>query len=96
MKKLLLIAALAAAPALADTWAMPNKGGGEIVLTERSCPNGKGLLRVYGYLADGKAIFGCWTVLDGMVHVVWDDGSRYTYPIENFYTKTKDKKGSQL
>lgn len=97
MKRLILIAALIAAPAFADSWAMPNQGGGEIVLTTRACPGHPNLLAAYNYISSGKSGTGCWTVIDNMVHVVWDgSGQRYTYPLENFYVKSKDKKGTSL
>lgn len=97
MKKLLLIAALVAAPAFADSWAMPNRAGGEIVLTDRKCPGYPKLLEVYNYTDTGSMQTGCWTVVDDMVHVVWDkSGKRYTYPLESFYTKSTTKKGSSL
>ena len=97
MKKLLLIAALVAAPAFADSWAMPNRAGGEIVLTDRKCPGYKNLLEAYNYTDTGSMQTGCWTVVDDMVHVVWDkSGKRYAYPLESFYTKSTNKKGSPL
>ena len=97
MKKLLLIAALVAAPAFADSWAMPNRAGGEIVLTDRKCPGYKNLLEAYNYTDTGSMQTGCWTVVDDMVHVVWDkSGKRYTYPLESFYTKSTTKKGASL
>ena len=96
MKRLLLIAALAAAPAFADTWAMPNKAGGEIVLTDRSCPQSKKLLEAYNYSSSGNIMNGCWTVFDEMVQVIWEDGSRYTYPLSSFYVKSRNKKGTSL
>lgn len=82
--------------ALADSWAMPNKAGGEIIITTRDCPKQKGLLRAYNYGSGGKLMEGCWTVLDERVHVIWEDGSRYTYPLESFYVKSKDSKGEKI
>ena len=93
MKNLLLIAALISAPALADSWAMPNQAGGEIVLTDRPCPGHPKLLSAYNYSSGGRSQSGCWTVIDDMVHVIWDDsGRRYTYSLDSFYVKSKDKK----
>ena len=54
MKKLLLIAALVSTPAFADSWAMPNQAGGEIVLTDRPCPGYKKLLAAYNYSSGGR------------------------------------------
>jgi hypothetical protein len=95
MKGLLavLLAALSFS-ANADSWAMPNQAGGEIVLTDRKCPGYKNLLQAYNYSNTGKSETGCWTIVDDMVHVVWDrNGSRYTYPLDSFYTKSTSKKG---
>jgi hypothetical protein len=94
MKHLIIAASLISTPALADSWAMPNRAGGEIVLTDRQCPGHKSLNQAYNYSDSGKSESGCWTVIDGMVHVVWDGvKGRYTYPIDSFYVKSKDKKG---
>lgn len=82
--------------ALADSYAMPNKAGGEIVITTRECPKEKRLLRAYNYESGGKVMEGCWTVLDERVHVVWSDGTRYTYPLDAFYIKSKDSKGEKI
>lgn len=82
--------------ALADSWAMPNKAGGEIVITTRECPKQKGLLRAYNYQQGGHIQEGCWTVFDEMVQVVWSDGTRYAYPMSSFYVKSKDTKGTGI
>jgi hypothetical protein len=92
MKKLLLALGLALSlSAHAESWVMPNNGGGEITLTKRQCEyNGK----VYGNLNEAYTwsnqvfIPGCWSVVDGNVHIVWAfaDGSsaRNVYPITRF------------
>ena len=92
MKKLLLLAALVAAPVMADSWAIQNKAGGEIVLTDRKCPSSPTILRAYYYTSTGQVREGCWTVLDEQVRVIWEDGSQYIYPINDFYVKSRDKK----
>ena len=97
MKRLLLIAALAAAPALADTWTMPYHGGGQIVLTDRKCKGYSKLLESYSYT--GKGYWeGCWTVIDGKVHVAWEGNERRVYDISDFKPDevTPKKKGSAL
>jgi hypothetical protein len=96
MKRLLLIAALVAAPAMADSWAIRNKAGGEIVMTDRKCPAEPRLLRSYYYGSDGQVREGCWTVVDDQVRVVWQDGTEYVYPLNAFYKKSTDKKGTSL
>lgn len=55
----------------AQTLEAANDGGGKIVLTARVCPKEKSLMRAHTYLKAGKTTEGCWSVLDGRVHVVW-------------------------
>ena len=92
MKKLLVALGLVLSiNAHAETWVMPNTGGGEITLTNRVCEyNGKtydNLRRAYSWT---KQIYfdGCWSVIDGNVHVVWNfsDGTseRRVYQISHF------------
>jgi hypothetical protein len=96
MKRLLLIAALAAAPAMADSWAIVNKNGGEIVITDRVCQGYKNLKFGYSYSQGGKSLSGCWIIIEDMVHFIYDDGTVYTYPVSSFYKKSSDKKGTSL
>lgn len=104
MKKHHLVAAAAAlafmqsAIATADSWAIPNKNGGEIVVTDRKCSDHKNLLQAYNYGNGGKYMEGCWALIDDMVHVAWSDGSRYTYPLDAFYKKSTSpkKQGASL
>jgi hypothetical protein len=99
MKRLLaVLLASVSLTALADTFAMPNQAGGEIVLSDRACSDkkGKGLSEAYNYSSGGRYMEGCWTVIDGMVHVVWFDGTRYTYSIDSFYKKSGGKKGTGI
>lgn len=95
MKRLLLIAALAAAPAMADSWVMNNNGGGQIVLTDRGCPGYKKLLEAYTYTGNAY-IEGCWTVIDNKVHVIWNGKDRRVYDLSDFTPNTTNKKGSSL
>lgn len=100
--KILLVIGLAAAisschPAWADSWAVPNKGGGEIVITDRKCPDHPKLLEAYTHLSTGKYLGGCWAVIDDAVHVVWKDGDRSVYPLEAFRPKSvTNNKGVSL
>lgn len=100
--KILLVAGLAAAlsychPAHADSWAVRNQGGGEIVITDRRCPDQPKLLEAYTHLSTGKYLAGCWAVIDDAVHVVWKDGDRSVYPLGAFKPKSVDsKKGVSL
>ena len=97
MKELLtvLLAGLSLS-AWADSYGMPNKAGGEIVLTTAPCPGYKHLMEAYNYTPGGKMQMGCWTVLEGQVQVVWNDKTRYVYPIDAFYVKHQDKKGDGI
>lgn len=88
MKKLVIIAALVAAPAFADTWEMPNQSGGRIVLQETTCFIGgkkyNNLRSMFAASGAGKTFSGCWYFEDGWVHVIYNDGSEYTYPASSF------------
>ena len=92
MKKLLFVLGLVLAlNAKAESWVMPNEGGGEITLTDKQCTadNGAypGLKKAYSWT--NKIYFeGCWTVLDGNVHVIWllpsGNRARNVYNINSF------------
>ena len=82
--------------AYADSWAIHNKGGGEIIITDRECPGYPELRMAYTYLKNGQITEGCWTIFDNRIQVAWKDGTRYTYPINAFYQKEKTKKGIPL
>lgn len=98
MKKLLIALALISGIAQADTWVMPNNGGGQVVLTDRVCEGYKSLHQAYTY-TDKVYLSGCWTVMDGKVHIAWDKNQgRRVYELENFTPDqvTPKKKGQQL
>ena len=78
--------------AQAQSYTQPNKGGGRIVLSFSPCslPGSENLLQAYTYIESGKATFGCWMMLDGLVHVAWSDGGRSVYPSYGF-TKQEEK-----
>jgi hypothetical protein len=92
MKKLLVALGLVLSiTAHAESWVMPNQGGGEITLTDRQCEADNGaypaLKKAYSWT--NKIYFdGCWTVIDGNIHVVWmlPNGTRprNVYPIGSF------------
>ena len=92
MKKLLLILGLTLALNVnAESWVMPNTGGGEITLTDQQCTADNGaypsLKKAYSW-TNKTYIDGCWTILDGNVHVVWmlpgGTRSRNVYNINSF------------
>ena len=83
--------------AMADTWVMNNNGGGQIVLTDRLCKGYKHLY--YAYTHTPQAYFdGCWALLDGKVHVVWEGKDRRVYNLNDFVADevTPKKKGTAL
>ena len=97
MKKLFLILAIVSNMAQADTWVMPNNGGGQVVLTDRLCQGYKTLYYAYTYTTQ-MFLDGCWRLMDGKVHVVWEKGGRRVYQMNDFVADevTPKKKGQQL
>lgn len=96
MKKMLASLLLClSAHASAETWVMPNQGGGEITLSSNQCKADNGaypsLKHAYSWTRD-IYFEGCWSVVDGNVHIVWvfKDGSRdrRVYPVSSFNKKT--------
>lgn len=77
MKKILVSLALLSVltNAKAESWVMPNTSGGEITITNQKCKLGNG---EYGSLNHAYTwtnqvyLEGCWTIVDGNVHVLWD------------------------
>jgi len=86
MKRLLLMALLVtASTAHAEKWLeWKNKAGGKIVLTAEACPDRPALRRMYASAPNSTTLFGCWGVLANEIHVRYDDGDAYTYPMESF------------
>ena len=71
----------------------PNNDGGEIVLTMRDCvADGKNFTQEYPHLRQAYTYGdrtpyreGCWTLIDGNVHVLYfHNNSRRVYPLEGF------------
>jgi len=95
MKKLLLtLALLVSINAYAESWVMPNEGGGEITVTDQQCKADNGaypqLKKAYSWT--NKIYFeGCWAIIDGNVHVIWmlPSGTRprNVYNINSFSRK---------
>ena len=81
MKKLLLALALLTGVAQAQTYVMPNNGGGEITLTTQTCKADNGaytqLKHAYTW-SNSVYMEGCWALIDGNVHITWlhSDGTR--------------------
>ena len=98
MNKLFLILAIVSQTVLADTWVMPNNGGGQVVLTDRECKGHKGLYEAYTY-TNQVYMDGCWALIDGKVHVAWGKGQgRRVYEMNDFVAGdvTPKKKGTSL
>ena len=80
--------------ARAESWALKNQGGGEITLTSNVCTADNGAypsLKIAYTWTDKTYNEGCWSVIDGNVHIVWmnNDGSRNrrVYNINDFKRK---------
>jgi hypothetical protein len=93
MKKLLITLGLIfSINAHAESWVMPNEGGGEITLTSEACMADGGkyaskLKKAYSWT--NRIYFdGCWGVVDGNVHVIWmlpsGERARNVYNINSF------------
>jgi hypothetical protein len=97
MKKLFLILAIVSNMAQADTWVMPNQGGGQVVLTDRLCQGYKNLYYAYTY-TDRVFLDGCWRLLDGKIHIVYENGEKRVYEASDFTPDevTPKKKGQPL
>lgn len=103
---LLASLAILTAPAMAQSTREPfvseNEAGGQIVLTFDICisPNGQEmdkLFRVFAYSGKGLTLTGCWYLQDQYIHVIWRDGTRYTYLAGTFYRRSeRSKQGGYL
>lgn len=56
-----------------DVFVQKNQGGGEIVITDKSCPitDSEPFRLAYSWVPDGR-IFGCWVLIDNIVVILWD------------------------
>jgi hypothetical protein len=91
MKKLLLALILVAcSSARAEIWLeTANESGGKILLLQQECSGSKGKM-VIATGSNGKNVNGCWYYFADMIHVVYQDGSTYSYDISIF--KVKERK----
>lgn len=95
MKALIAALLLTVGSAHAQVWSMPNRAGGEIILTTKDCTVlGKTYTTLktgYAYAASGNRLEMCWWIEDGLVHAYWLSGSlentRSTWKIEDFSRK---------
>jgi len=80
------------AKAKAATLVADNADGGQIVLTDRPCTLKdqvyEGLYRAYTFGNNAAYAEGCWTIVDGNVHIVYErTGNRRVYPTSVFRRK---------
>jgi hypothetical protein len=92
MRKLLIALLMAPSMAMSQVFVVPNKGGGEITITTRPCivkgQNHSELREAYTWSPSSPYEKGCWTIIDGMVHILFlDTNNRRVYPIEEFQRK---------
>lgn len=92
--KLLIALCLSFASTLAfgQTLSMPNRGGGEIVLTtEGPCvlfgTRFTDARIAFSYGPKRQALRGCWSLLDGAVYILWDNGYLMQYDPTAFKQK---------
>lgn len=79
-----IIGTLLFGDAKAEAFVAENKSGGEIVLTDRPCrlkdTTYDGLFEAYVWSPSEPMEKGCWTVVDKMVHIVYERrGDRRVY-----------------
>lgn len=99
MKTLIFALALTAGAAQAQTFIAANEGGGGIVLTFRQCEDvrGKDLWHGYAFDKTGKVLKGCWALLDGFVHMAYENGMTRVYTQDTFtQVGESKKKGSEV
>lgn len=96
MAPLIIAGALAAlvltTDAKAEVFVAENKAGGEIVLTDRPCKLKdevyEGLYEAYVWSPKAAMEKGCWTFVDKMVHIVYENkGDRRVYDPSIFRKK---------
>lgn len=88
---LALAIVLLATNAQAAALAAINEGGGKIVITDRICriagQTHEEIRHAYTFTSKGIYHSGCWGIVDGMVHVIWDTSGgikRRVYPLDSF------------
>ena len=94
MKKLIFFCVFLANLAHAEEWLEGrNDAGGKLILMQTKCedkPDKSGRL-ILGTSSNGKTIRGCWYLFTDMIHVVWFDGTTYSYPKEMFVYRRNDQ-----
>ena len=91
MKKLAFaVLSMLSVNTFADSFFMPNKDGGEIVITTNACIVGKeeikGALEAYAF-SPSAFVKGCWFIKEGDVMVIYETGETRVYKMEQFQVK---------
>lgn len=66
--------------------------GGSVVLTMRACSGESVLKDAYLIAPGGQTMNGCWGYFDDRIHVVWNDGSRFSYDPGHFRKRGEERK----
>lgn len=86
--KRLLVAVLACGitftASAGEIFVAPAKGGGEIILTLNKPSSCDGMFFMYAINKKQQPTYGCWTILDDMIHVRYNDGMRRVYDMEGW------------
>lgn len=62
---------------------IPNRDGGEIVLSTEPCRDEPAKRIAYITSGGGKiALFGCWNMIGEKIFIKYSDGDLYNYPVE--------------
>ena len=62
---------------------LPNKSGGEIVLSSEVCKEEPARRIAYITSSGGQVtLFGCWQMIGEKIFVRYSDGDLFTYPVE--------------
>jgi len=65
-----------------------NIAGGKIILLQQKCSKGEGKM-VIASNPGGKNLHGCWYYFADMIHVVYEDGSTYSYELTTFTARER-------
>ena len=86
MNKFIILFSIGINICYAATYETDNEGGGKIVLTDRECKNYPALRSMYAFHSTGVYLDGCWGMIDGKVHVIYNQTKeRRVYPAEIFH-----------
>lgn len=87
IKQIITAVAIAAASMAASAEVLADvetQSGGTIKLTDALCPSNNKLMHAVITAANGRFLWGCWTIFDGNVVVIWEDGDKNMYPLKAF------------